>query len=76
MLYSYVIKEPEYLQTQRALDILEEEKQEELKLNKIGKPTSTNRVQEKLRKLKELKDNDLISVEDYENKKKQILENL
>ena len=43
---------------------------------KLGKPTGTNRTQEKLRKLKELKDNDLISVEDYENKKKQILENL
>lgn len=75
MLFSYVIKEPIYLETETAINLLEEEKLD-TKFIKLGKPTGTNRIQEKLRKLKELKDNDLISVEDYENKKKQILENL
>lgn len=75
MLFSYVIKEPIYLETEIAINLLEEEKLD-AKFIKLGKPTGTNRTQEKLRKLKELKDNDLISVEDYENKKKQILENL
>lgn len=75
MLFSYVIKEPIYLETEIAINLLEEEKLD-AKFIKLEKPTGTNRTQEKLRKLKELKDNDLISVEDYESKKKQILENL
>ena len=80
MLFSYVIKKPKYLETEEAI----EEKREELeekRLEKekvISKNTSTTsfRAQEKLRKLKELKDNDLITLEDYETKKKQILETL
>ena len=75
MLFSYVIKEPKYLETEKAISILEEE-QLDAKFIKLGKPTGTNRLQEKLRKLKDLKDNGLITDEDYESKKKQLLENL
>jgi hypothetical protein len=71
MLYTYVIKEPKYLETDKAIKLYDDELKSELK----NKP-ATNKIQEKLRKLKELKDNNLITVEDYENKKKQILENL
>ena len=72
MLYSYVIKQPNYLETQEAVDILNKEKQE-LKAKKEENKSSD--VQEKLVKLKELRDLNLISESDYEHKKAQLLEN-
>lgn len=75
ILFSYVIKTPTYLETPINVSMLQED-EIEIKCAKINKPTENTRIYEKLKKLKDLKDNGLITSEDYENKKKQILENL
>lgn len=77
MLYSYVIKKPTYLETEEAIRELEEQiEEEQAKKDKNQKVTSSFRLQDKLRKLKELKDNNLITEEEYNQKKNQLLETL
>ena len=79
MLFSYVIKRPDYLITEAAVEIVNKEKEdirikEERDLLKSS-PYKSTRIQEKLVKLKELKDLNLISEKEYEQKKAQLLEN-
>lgn len=76
VLISYVIKSPQYLETERAKKIVEEEIQKvELHKTQISSAKiSTNSVESKLKKLKELKDQKLISEEEYKNKKKDLLD--
>lgn len=77
MLYSYVIRKPKYLETEEALQELREELEEkQAKKEKDQKLSSSFRLQEKLRKLKDLKDNNLITEEEYNQKKNQLLETL
>lgn len=80
MLYSYVIKTPNYLETEEAIQLKQEEI-EEIKLrkeklrNKIEvKSTTGSGLQDKLKKLKELRDNQLITEEEYQDKKAELLE--
>lgn len=80
MLYSYVIKTPKYLETEEAIQLKQEEI-EEIKLrkeklrNKIEvKSTTGSGLQDKLKKLKELRDNQLITEEEYQDKKAELLE--
>lgn len=80
MLYSYVIKTPNYLETEEAIQLKQEEI-EETKLrkerlrNKVEVKTTTGTgLQDKLRKLKELRDNQLITEEEYQDKKAELLE--
>jgi hypothetical protein len=77
MLYSYVIKKPTYLETEEAIKELEEQIEEkQAKKEKDQKLSSSFRLQDKLRKLKELKDTNLITEEEYNQKKNQLLETL
>lgn len=77
MLYSYIIRKPNYLETEEALQELREEIEEkQAKKEKDQKLSSSFRLQEKLRKLKDLKDNNLITEEEYNQKKNQLLETL
>ena len=80
MLYSYVIKSPKYLETEEAIQLKQEEI-EEIKLrkeklrNKVEiKSTTGSGLQDKLKKLKELRDNQLITEEEYQDKKAELLE--
>lgn len=80
MLYSYVIKTPNYLETEEAIQLKQEEI-EETKLrkerlrNKVETKTTTGTgLQDKLKKLKELRDNQLITEEEYQDKKAELLE--
>lgn len=80
MLYSYVIKTPNYLETEEAIQL----KQEEIEETKLRKEKLRNKIevkstigsglQDKLKKLKELRDNQLITEEEYQDKKAELLE--
>lgn len=78
MLYSYVIKVPNYLETEEAIKQYEEEiaqrkaRQERLENRKQFKVSDTS-IQDKLKKLKELRSADLITEEEYLDKKADIL---
>ena len=77
MLFSYVIRKPEYLETDEAIEALQQQYDEEnLKKEKTQKLSSSFRLQDKLRKLKELHDNKLISDDEYIAKKNQLLDTL
>lgn len=79
ILYSYIIKTPKYLETEEAI----QQKQEEIDQIKVRKEkllerkSSSNNVsttyKDKLKKLKELRDDNLISEEEYLDKKSEIL---
>lgn len=79
ILYSYIIKMPKYLETEEAI----QQKQEEIDQIKVRKEkllerkSSSNNVsttyKDKLKKLKELRDDNLISEEEYLDKKSEIL---
>ena len=79
MLYSYIIKAPNYLETEEAI----QEKQEELeekrlrkeKLNQKITNTKDSDYKNKLVELKNLRDAELITEEEYTSKKKEIIEN-
>ena len=83
-LYSYVIREPEYLETEKAIAILKkEEERREFRQAKLDGRIETKKttltsdlVKEKLKRLKELKDANLISQEDYEEKKAEIIDSI
>ena len=81
ILYSYVIKEPKYLETEKGFDILAEEK----RIQEIKKfeddciyeedyiPENKLSTQEKLQELKNLRAINLINKEDYDKLKEKIL---
>ena len=79
ILYSYIIKTPKYLETEEAI----QQKQEEIdqiksrKEKLLERKSSSNNVsttyKDKLKKLKELRDDNLISEEEYLDKKSEIL---
>ena len=79
MLYSYIIKAPNYLETEESI----QEKQEELeekrlrkeKLNQKITNTKDSDYKNRLVELKNLRDAELITQEEYINKKKEIIEN-
>lgn len=83
-LYSYVIREPEYLETEKARAILKkEEERREFRQAKLDGRLETKKssltsdlVKEKLKRLKELKDANLISQEDYDEKKAEIIDSM
>ena len=83
-LYSYVIREPEYLETEKARAILkkEEERREFRQAKLDGRienaktSLTSDLVKEKLKRLKELKDANLISQEDYDEKKAEIIDSI
>ena len=78
MLYSYIIKAPNYLETEEAI----QEKQEELeekrlrkeKLNQKTVHTKDSDYKSRLVELKNLRDAELITEEEYISKKKEIIE--
>lgn len=78
MLFSYVIKTPTYLETEEAINIYNEEIEEERirkeKIQNKNNPSTSFRLQEKLKKLKDLRDNNLITEEEYNQKKSQLLD--
>ena len=79
ILYSYIIKTPKYLETEEAI----QQKQEEIdqiksrKEKLLERKSSLNNIsttyKDKLKKLKELRDDNLISEEEYLDKKSEIL---
>lgn len=73
VLFSYVIKAPNYLETEQAKHLLEDDS---LKKTVKGKEITYQTNEARLKKLKELKDQDLISNEDYENAKQNILKGM
>lgn len=73
VLLSYVIKAPNYLETEQAKHMLEDDN---LKKVVKGKEVTASTNEARLKKLKELKDQDLISNEDYENAKQNILKDM
>lgn len=76
MLFSYVIKTPTYLETVEAFKIIEKEEMDAKFSAEKGKKMAMTTAQGKLKKLKELRDNDLISEQDYEEMKKEILSHM
>lgn len=73
VLFSYVIKAPNYLETEQAKRMLEDDS---LKKTVKGKEVTATTNEARLKKLKELKDQELISAEDYENAKQNILKDM
>lgn len=77
MLFSYVINKPHYLATEEALEELAEELEEKRLEKEKAKNKTTNstsfRLQDKLKKLKDLKDSNLITEEEYSKKKEELL---
>lgn len=76
MLFSYVIKTPDYLETEVAREIKELELQEQ-KLKKIQekKELRGKSLKANLQQLKQLYESNLITQADYNARKKQLLEN-
>ena len=79
ILYSYIIKTPNYLETEEAIQLKQEEI-DQIKLRKekfVERKSSSNNTsttyKDKLKKLKELRDDNLISEEEYLDKKSEIL---
>lgn len=70
MLFSYVIKTPNYLETEDAIKELKEKEESKQEKN----ITTSFRLQEKLKKLKDLKELNLITDEEYTSKKNQLLD--
>lgn len=76
MVFSYVIKTPTYLETEEAVKIYNdeiEEKRIEKERSQLKNNNTSFRLQEKLKKLKDLKDQNLITEEEYTNKKSELL---
>ena len=77
MLFSYVIETPNYLETEEAIkqitEELELEKARKERLQNKSQLRSNNNLEDKLKRLKELKDQNLITEEEYKNKKLDLL---
>ncbi len=87
ILFSYVFKEPDFLVTEKAKEILlreQEERQQRINRfnNRFGvsepqnstKPVTKEGVEDKLKKLQNLKNNNFITEEEFEKRKQQILD--
>lgn len=90
ILYSYVFKDPDFLETREAIELLQKDQEERLqRLNRFNSrfnsyqqspiPTNTEKkvednLEEKLLKLKSLKDKNFITEEEYEKRKKELLD--
>ena len=79
ILFSYVVKTPKYLETEEAIkqvnDELQAEKERKERIqNRTIKTTSINSLESKLKRLKELKNQDLITEEEYKEKKAELLD--
>lgn len=79
ILYSYIIKTPKYLETEEAIQQKQEEidqiksRKEKLLERKSSSNNTSTTYKDKLKKLKELRDDNLISEEEYLDKKSEIL---
>lgn len=79
ILYSYIIKTPKYLETEEAIQQRQEEidqiksRKEKLLERKPSSNNISTTYKDKLKKLKELRDDNLISEEEYLDKKSKIL---
>ncbi len=77
MLFSYIIKTPKYLETPKAIELYNQEQEEEkLKKQKSYNKSMNVTIEEKLKKLKELRDANLITKSEYETKKTNLLNSL
>ena len=86
ILYSYVFKNPDYLITEKAIELFEKEEQErQQRLNRFNNvyvaqnntsnnDSKSNDVELKLKKLQDLKEKGFINDEEYEKRKKEILD--
>lgn len=90
ILYSYVFKDPDFLETREAIELLQKDQEErQQRLNRFNSrfnsyqqlpiPTNTEKkvednLEEKLLKLKSLKDKNFITEEEYEKRKKELLD--
>ncbi len=85
ILFSYVFKEPIFLETSMAVELLKKEEMEkQQRINRFNnrfngyveqqKEQQEESLEQKLEKLKNLKDKDFITAEEYERKKKEILD--
>ena len=86
ILFSYVFKEPDFLITEQVLEIVKKDEEEkQARINRLNgaflagnniKPetNNTNNLEDKLQKLQNLKDKNLISSEEFEKRKKEILD--
>lgn len=79
MLYSYVIKSPDYLETPEAIEQynneLQAEKERKERIQSKFQTKSINTLESKLKRLKDLKDQKLITEEEYREKKADLLDN-
>lgn len=73
-IYSYVVKTPNYLETEEAIAQYNEEIEELAREKQSAKNQTSFRLQEKLKKLKDLRDQNLITEEEYTTKKNQLLD--
>lgn len=87
ILFSYIFKEPVFLETPEAIELLQKDQYErQQRINRFNnrfgnyqEPASTESkkdesLEDKLNKLKELKDKNFITDEEYEKKKQQLLD--
>ncbi len=88
ILYSYVFKDPNFLETPEALDLLKKEQEErQQRLNRFNnrfnsyqppvqndETKESDDLEDKLSKLKSLKDKNFITEEEYEKRKKELLD--
>ncbi len=90
ILYSYVFKDPDFLETPEAIEMLQKDQEErQQRLNRFNSrfnsyqqspiPTNTEKkveddLEEKLSKLKSLKDKNFITEDEYEKRKKELLD--
>ena len=88
ILYSYVYKEPDFLITEEAVAILQKENEERANRmarfnsryttiieNKPAEKTQESSIEQKLEKLKSLKEKGFITEEEFEKRKKDLLDN-
>ena len=77
ILYSYIIKTPRYLETEEALEQRKEELEElKLKKERLNNRNTSLDYKDKLKKLQELKAENLISESEYISKKNEIIDKL
>ena len=76
-LYSYVFKQPSYLETPRAVEIKTKEQEDyEMRQRRLDSSIgiSENKIEDKLRKLKELAEQGYITTQEYNKRRKELLD--
>lgn len=76
-LYSYVFRQPDYLETARGIELKEkEEKEYEVRQQRLDSAFSFNesKLDEKLKKLASLKEQGFISTQEYNKRRKELLD--